>query len=60
MKKLSKVKTKGEATQLAMEYQQFASDNSLSYSEIAFYGNYFYVLAKKFKLIKEFKENGII
>lgn len=60
IKALSKVKTKAEARQLAMDYQQFASDSSLSYSEVAFYGNYFYVIAKRFKLVKEFKENGII
>ena len=58
--KLSAVKTANEAEQLAIDYQNWASEQSLSYSEMAEYQAYFEQLAKKFNLTAEFKENGII
>ena len=48
------------ARQQAIEYQNYSADICYSYSELAFYCNYFTKLAKKYGLIKEFKENGII
>jgi|PlaIllAssembly_1097288.scaffolds.fasta_scaffold02141_9 hypothetical protein len=60
LKPINKVKTKGEAQQLAIEYQSWVSEQSLSWGEVAFYSNYFRELGKKFGLIKEFKENAII
>lgn len=54
------IKTKEEARQYAIEWQQWASDNNLSYSELESWGNYFRKLAEKFSLVREFKENGII
>ena len=60
VKPLSQVKTKDEARTMAIDYQSWASEESLSYSELADYQNYFEKLGKKFKLTEEFKENGII
>jgi hypothetical protein len=54
------VKTKDEARQEAINWQKWASQRSLSYGEIAEYVAYFYKLARKFHLVREFKENGII
>ena len=53
-------KTKGQAIQIAMEWQEWASGESLSYKELAEWSAYFETLAKKFDLTAEFKENGII
>ena len=57
---ISKVKTKGEAQSIAIDFQSYASKKNLSYGELALYGGYFQTLAKKFHLTKEFRENGII
>jgi hypothetical protein len=54
------IKTKEQARQHAIEYQHFSSDKDLSYGEIIHFQNKFYLLAKKFNLVREFKENGII
>lgn len=60
LKKINKVKNKEEAREIAMAFQNWSSQESLSYSELAEYGNYFEALGKKFKLTEEFKEEGII
>jgi len=60
LKKIDKVKSKAEARQIAMDFQEWSSEQSLSYSELANYQSYLERLGKKFGLIKEFKENGII
>lgn len=57
---ISRVKTKGQARQIAIEWQQKASEQSLSYGELIYHQEYLYKIAKKFGLVKEFKENGII
>jgi len=54
------IKTKGQARQYAIDYQKWASDKNLSYGEILHFQNKLYTLAKKFDLVKEFKENCII
>lgn len=54
------IKYKERARQEAIEYQEWASEQSLSWGEIAFYCDYFYHKAKQYGLIKEFRENGII
>jgi len=53
-------KTKGEAQQFVIDWQSWASEQSLSYSELITWQSYLIKLAKKFHLIREFKENGII
>lgn len=55
-----KVKTAGEATDLAIDWQSWQSEQSLSYGEAVYYQNYFEALAERFNLTDEFKENGII
>ena len=49
-----------EARQLAIDWQNWFSEVSLSYGELAEYQEYFTKLAEKFGLLAEFKENGII
>lgn len=54
------IKTKEEARQYAIDWQSWQSKRSLSYKEMLDWQIYFKKLAKKFNLVKEFKENGII
>ena len=54
------IKTKGEAQQEAIEWQYRQSNLSLSIQDCTDKAEYFRVLGKKFGLIREFKENGII
>ena len=60
LKQITEIKSKEEARAEAIKYQNWASEESLSYSELAEYSDYFKTLAKKFNLTEEFKENGII
>jgi len=60
LKAITEIKTKEEAEQTAINFQQWISKNNLSYGELLNYTGYFETLAKKFNLIEEFKENGII
>jgi len=60
LKTITEIKTRGEAEQIAIDFQSWASNESLSYSELSDFGSYFNTLAKKFNLNEEFKENGII
>jgi len=55
-----KINTEDQARQKAIDWQQWQTDQSLSYQEVADWQDYFYVLAEKFDLTDEFKENGII
>ena len=60
IKAITAIKTRGEARQQAIELQKWQSKKSMSYSEILGWQEYLKILAKKFNLKKEFKENGII
>lgn len=53
-------KTKEEARQCAIEWQSWASEQNLSYGELAEQQAYFESLANVWDLTEEFKENGII
>lgn len=53
-------KRKAKAIDEAIEWQLKAGQVCLSYSELAEAGDRFSKLAKRYGLIKEFKENGII
>lgn len=44
----------------AIEWQLDFCNHNYSYGEIACFGEYFSKLAKRYGLIKEFRENGII
>jgi hypothetical protein len=54
------IKTKEQARQKAIDFQQWQSAQSLSYGELAKWAAYFEKLAEKFGLRDEFRENGII
>lgn len=60
LKNIEDVKSSDEAIELAIDWQRQASEESLSYGELADFQSYFETLAKKFNLTEEFKENGII
>ena len=53
------VRTKGQAQDLAINFQHFSSNFSLSWGECAWIGEYFERLGKRYGLLKEFRENGI-
>jgi len=57
---LTLLKTKEEARQIAIKWQNWASKRNLSYGELAEWQGYFIALARKFHLVREFKENGIL
>jgi len=54
------IKTKEEAQQFAQEWQQWQSEQNMSYGECFQWYEYFSGLAKKFNLTEEFVENRII
>lgn len=60
IKKTTYKQQKEKARQLAIDWQIEFSQNDHFMSEWAYYNNYFYKLAKRYGLIKEFRENGII
>lgn len=51
---------KDAARQKAIDWQYEVSQKNLSYGELAFFGNYFTKLAKRYGLVREFRENAII
>lgn len=57
---LKNIKTKGEATQYAIEWKRWASEQNLSYGDLAEWQAVFTELAEKFDIEEEFRENGII
>jgi len=44
----------------AKMYQILSSENAMSYSDIIDSGEYFMRVGKRYGLLKEFKENGVI
>lgn len=54
------ITTKEEARQHAIDWQNWSSEQSLSYGELGAWQDYFSTIAIEFNLIDEFKENGII
>lgn len=53
-------KAKARARQEAIDWQHQASTQNLSYGEIVEKNNYFERLGKRYGLVKEFRENGVI
>lgn len=51
---------KEQARQKAIDWQHDFADNNYSWGDLYIWGNYFYKLGKRYGLLKEFKENGII
>lgn len=54
------LKNKEKLRENAIKWQQDFPSKNYSYGELAFWQDYFYKLGKKYGLLKEFKENGII
>ncbi len=55
------VETKEQGHNLAVEWQYWQSDQSLSWGEISYWQVFFVKVAEKFpSLAEEFRENGII
>ena len=53
-------RAKERARNKAIEWQLTFDKHNYSYGELAYYRDYFERLAKRYGLVKEFKENGII
>lgn len=51
---------KADVREKAIDFQQVFSECDFSYSEIIEYQNYFLKQGKRYGLLKEFRENGII
>jgi hypothetical protein len=54
------LKTKEEAIQYAINWQNWVSTQNLSYSELIHWQEYWNTIAHQFDLVDEYKENGII
>lgn len=50
---------KENARQQAIDWQSDFCNHNYSWGELAYYSDYFEKLAKRYGLIKEFRENGI-
>lgn len=57
---ISTIKTKEQARQTAIDWQNWIPKHSQSYAEMINFYVYFQHLATKFNLFREFKENGIL
>lgn len=55
-----KIKNAAEAQSFAIDWQRWSAEQNLSYGEILEWQARFEILARKFNLSEEFKENGII
>ena len=53
-------KGKAKAIEKAQFWQEFFAEVSMSWGELTFWQGYFTKLAKRYGLVKEFKENAII
>jgi len=51
---------KEKARQEAIGWQLDFNNHNYSWEELSYYGEYFERLAKRYGLVKEFRENGII
>lgn len=54
------INTREQAQEYAKDFQRYASDHDMYYSELAEWGAIFEELATRFDLTEEFKENAII
>ena len=52
-------KRKAEVREEAIEWQADFAEHNYSYGELAYYGDYFERLGKRYGLLREFKENAI-
>ena len=59
MAKKSYQEMKEQVRQEAIDWQDEASEQNLSYGELAEAGEYFEKLGRRYGLLQEFRENGI-
>jgi hypothetical protein len=57
---MTDIKTRAEAQDKAIAYQQWQSERAISYQELLEWSEYFTELACRFDLADEFSENGLI
>ncbi len=60
LRNASEIKNADDARQYAIDWQQWASEQSLSYGELIEYTILFEELGKSYNLTEEFSINGII
>lgn len=53
-------RAKQRARDKAVEWQSGFCDQNYSYGELVYWQDYFTVLGKRYGLVREFRENGII
>lgn len=53
-------KAKAAAHEKAVEFSLTCGEKDLSYAELAEIGNEFYRLGRRYGLLREFRENGIL
>ena len=51
---------KARARQTAIDWQRLASETAQSYEQLATASAYFSMIGKRYGLLKEFRENGIL
>ena len=56
MNKYQKEKTRNEA----IDWQADFANHNYSYGELAYFSDYFETKARRYGLVREFRENGII
>jgi len=54
------ITTKEDARQYATDWQKYASEQNLSYGELAEWNAIFETLAIRYNVTEEYRENGII
>lgn len=60
MVKVEYIRKRSKAREEAQLWQNDFAKHSYSYAELMEFANYFERLAKRYGLVKEFRENGII
>lgn len=58
--RISSVKSEDQARDIAIDWQVSWQDHNYSYGELIEWQEFFETIGKRFNLIDEFKENGII
>jgi hypothetical protein len=59
-KQYESIHTQDDARQFAIDWQVWQAEQSLSWGELAEWGEIFERLANEYDLVDEFKENGLI
>lgn len=57
---IERIETREQAEDLAITWQAWMSEQSLSQGEFAEWASYFEEIAERFDLVDEFRENAII